>query len=983
MHRFVSVLIPLLVLLPGSRSLGHFASSSSQDPWASLRVEPHTVLVKFSISVSASLYPTSVPLAHLSVPFTRYGVWKMERLYPTLPDPRFSTGIIAGGIDRLYRITFAGNQDPREVARALSRESGIEYAEPEVVHHLLVTPDDPMLSQQYALDRIHAKEAWDLTTGGPEIVIAIVDSGVRWTHEDLRDNIWINPGEDVNKDGRYTIVDQNGIDDDGNGYIDDIVGVDLVGDVETNGGSYYDNNPSPTETGNPHGTHVAGIAAAAGNNTRGIAGVAYRCRILPVKCGADNGGTSILRGYDGIVYAAMMGARVINCSWGGGGYMQNEVDRIAYAVSRGAVVVAAAGNDGEERTTTPGAYPNVLCVANVDARDVINPSSTYGPQVDVSAPGTSILSTVSSTDASYESFGWSGTSMASPMAAGVVALVAAAYPQFLPSQIAEKVRVSAESIDDQQVPKYAGKIGFGRVNAYRALTVSSPAIRMTRWTLDDARLGNGNGIIERGETVELLCTWKNWLDAASAPVATLSSSNPRVTVVSGRFELGPLQTLDSSRNTASPFVVRIAEDLAPNDRIDFDVAIDDGAYHDHDGFFVYQQPTYRDHTVNRILTTLSNTGHIGFDDFSTTKGKGFVYDAHGVNVIFEGGLMIGARVANQPRVVDVVRDETGQRQKEDFTGMTEFDMRTPGSVAAQQGFTRFSDSSVDERDRLGVDVDLHSYAFVTPGLEKSVFLRYRIHNRSQNALDDLHAGLFFDWDVGPSSQSDRAVYDTALGLAQVYDSKGEVKTQVGVAVLSHSAPALYCGIENGDQDQLPVFGIYNGFSKSEKWSALSAGIVQPFTNATDVSHVVSTGPYFLSPGDSVEVAFLVGAGESFEDLRAQLGDARAQWARVTSPTDVMEPAMPDNLRIESLYPLPLRGTEFPLMIRLYVVRPENLTFILRDVRGREIVRQRRILPAGVQELPLSLPATLGAGMYFLEVDGHRVHQQRLVPVFHP
>jgi serine protease len=363
-----------------------------------VRLQPGVVIVKFTAANRAAFSKSAVALPQLTPVFARHGVNDVAQMYPQHGNAFTPQGREIG-LDRMYRVSYTGSEDPRVVAAEIAALPGVEYADPERIFPVAFVPNDPRLAQQYALGLMKVQEAWDVTTGSRDVVIGIVDSGVHWQHEDLRANIWINPGEDVNQDGNYTLTDINGVDDDGNGYVDDIIGIDFAGPTSSMGGTYYDNEPAPTPMGNNHGTHVAGISAAVGNNGKGIAGVAYNCRILPVKCGTDDGGATIIRGYDGIVYAADMGARVINCSWGGGGSaLQSEQDRILYAQSKGAVIVAATGNDGKEDVFTPASYNGVLSVASVGSADRVSAFSNYGTWVDVSAPGEGIVSSVSSVE---------------------------------------------------------------------------------------------------------------------------------------------------------------------------------------------------------------------------------------------------------------------------------------------------------------------------------------------------------------------------------------------------------------------------------------------------------------------------------------------------------------------------------------------------------------------------------------------------------
>ncbi|MBL0174325.1 MAG: S8 family serine peptidase [Ignavibacteria bacterium] len=932
-----------------------------------IETQAGVVIVKFAVSVKSAMSKRAVDLPALSPAFLRYGVTATEQMYPSQGNAFTASGQDIG-LDRMYRVTFDAAADPLDVARALAAVPGVEYAEPERIHRLSFVPNDAMLSQQYAIDRMQLKQAWDITKGKPEIVIGVVDSGVHWTHEDLRENVWVNPGEDINRDGKYTTADLNGKDDDADGYIDNIIGIDFAGADGTGGGKYYDVDPLPTATGNDHGTHVAGIIAAVGNNSKGVAGVAFQCRYLPVKCGTDNSGSTILRGYDGIVYAADKGATIINCSWGGtGGYLQSEIDRIDYALSKGATVVAAAGNDAADGIFTPACYPNILSVASTGPSDRASGFTNYSTWVSVSAPGDNIVSAVSRTNSSYSSM--SGTSMASPEVAGVLALVASHRPDLRGRALAEQVRVTSDNIDSLQAGRYARKLGYGRVNALRALTLSLPSVRMVSFTLSDAKYGNGNTVLERGEKLELRMRWKNFLGTTKNATVKLSSPSPNVTILNPDFTLGTLGTNEEKNNEADPFVIQLADVEALNEQLDMFFTITDDGYSDYGGLSFIQQPTYRDHNANEIVTTISNDGNIGFDDFTGVRGKGYIFRNNGFNVLFEGALMIGATVNGSPQVVDVARNESGNVQCADFVGATPVVMTTPGTIAAQEGITEFTDNSAPEFDKIGVTVKLHTYEFIEAGLTGLVFLKYTIINTSAQTLTDLHAGLFFDWDIGVGATSDLSDFDTTSLTAFAYEAGTRVPTVIGATVLSRGKPTHFVSINNPDADSKTVFGIHNGFTKEEKWRALSSGIWHIQSIVTDVAQVIANGPYALSPGDSCVVGFALSAGLSPADVIKLTPKALDAWTRLISPVTTAElPAAPGGFGIVSAYPHPFRaGAGNTLTAVFDVPSASSVSLELIDALGRRAATLvSATLTPGRHNASIA-PSSLPPGMYTLRL----------------
>lgn len=288
----------------------------------------------------------------------------------------------------------------------------VVYAEPNYIHHKAWTPNDPRLPQQYAMPRTKAIEGWDQMRGAPDVVIAIVDTGVDYTHEDLAPKML--PGYD-----------------------------------------FVDDDADPMDEGG-HGTHVAGIAAAVTNNGKGIAGMAPDCSIMPVRVLGPGGGTAEWVA-NGITYAANNGAHVINMSLGSAGASTVIHDACKFALTRGAIPIAAAGNHGTTQLFYPAGFPEVMAVANTDANDNRNPGSAYGDWVDVAAPGTNIMSTLPGN--AYGNL--TGTSMACPYVAGLAGMVKASWRAATPQQIRQHISQNSDFVGTFVI--------WGRINVLRSV----------------------------------------------------------------------------------------------------------------------------------------------------------------------------------------------------------------------------------------------------------------------------------------------------------------------------------------------------------------------------------------------------------------------------------------------------------------------------------------------------------------------------------
>ena len=379
--------------------------------------------------------------------------------------------------------------DDLSVAAAVERYEAspeVEYAEPNYVYQLaqdVPTPSDPKFPQMYDLDNrgqyggtfdadIDAPEAWKATTGSAETVVAVIDTGVDINHQDLRDNIWTNPGESgVDASGNDKAT--NGVDDDSNGYVDDVHGWDFYSDDN----SVFDGARKDT-----HATHVAGTIAATGNNEVGVTGVNWQTSIMPLKVVDidDRFGIHTDDVIEALEYAVRNGAAISNNSWGGGNYGQTLANEIRDADQAGHLFVAAAGNGGtdqfgDDNDTTPF-YPasydnaNIISVAASNNEDELTSFSNYGAtSVDLAAPGKLILSTYPGNEYGYGE----GTSMATPHVTGAAALIKSQQPNLNDTQIKTAILNSVDEIVSLQGKLVTG----GRLNAAKALGANtSPVI---------------------------------------------------------------------------------------------------------------------------------------------------------------------------------------------------------------------------------------------------------------------------------------------------------------------------------------------------------------------------------------------------------------------------------------------------------------------------------------------------------------------------
>jgi len=343
------------------------------------------------------------------------------------------------------------------VIAQLLRDPLVQYAELNYRAHALEVPNDEAWTQQWALPQISAPQAWDIAHSQGTIV-AVLDTGVHLEHPDLQDMLWTNPGE----------IPGNGVDDDGNGKVDDVHGWHFYQDCSPGICQPHENHI--IEDDNGHGTHVTGIAAAETDNGIGIAGLSWGARAMIVKVLDQYGDGYYYDIAEGIQYAADNGAQVINLSLGGEASSQLLQDAVNYAHQRGVLLVAASGNTGGS-VLYPAACENVMAVAATDSNDRRASFSNHGPEVDIAAPGTNIISTWPWLGGYYYK---RGTSMAAAFVSGAAALLWSWQPDSTSVQIQHSLQTQADDINADTYPGPDPYLGWGRLNVYRALAGLPP-----------------------------------------------------------------------------------------------------------------------------------------------------------------------------------------------------------------------------------------------------------------------------------------------------------------------------------------------------------------------------------------------------------------------------------------------------------------------------------------------------------------------------
>jgi len=373
-------------------------------------------------------------------------------------------------LSRIIKVSFNKSVLETNIYGLKEIDPEIEYIQKSTTYKMDFVPNDTLVSEQWALEKIQAFDAWDKTEGVDTVLLAVIDTGIDYLHPDLQNKIFFNTGE-MGTDANGNDKSSNEIDDDGNGFVDDFRGWDFTDRVgfpfDSSGGDYldWDNDPMDEQG---HGTYIGGIACAEVNNTTGIAGVAPNIQIV------------ILRAFDpagfgeeddvaaAILYAVQLGVKVINMSFGDNAFSLVLRDVIRFAYARGVVLVGSSGNSGSSAPHYPSGYSEVISVGNSTIDDFVAGNSNYGSTLDLVAPGSSIITTARNNN--YASI--SGTSAATPHVAATAALILS-LQNFTNEEVKQIIKSTTDDIGE---PGWDLRSGAGRLNLFRALTVIAPSI---------------------------------------------------------------------------------------------------------------------------------------------------------------------------------------------------------------------------------------------------------------------------------------------------------------------------------------------------------------------------------------------------------------------------------------------------------------------------------------------------------------------------
>ncbi|MDZ7606127.1 MAG: S8/S53 family peptidase [Cyclobacteriaceae bacterium] len=769
-------------------------------------------------------------------------IQKMERAFPVTSQS--NTRSSAFSLQNIYKIELKDASDGPRLMGILRFSPLVEYAEPYIPNQPLYIPNDPQANpvggQQDYLPVIKAHAAWDLEKSDSSMVIGLVDTGVKMDHEDLG-NIAYNYGDPI-----------NGLDDDGDGYIDNFHGWDIA-----------DKDNNPMADGHPHGSYVAGMSSGTVNNGKGMAGMGFNSKYLPVKI-AETATQVFNNEFGGVIYAADHGCGVINLSWGAAGnYTRYGQDVINYAVlERDAVVVAAAGNTDASLNFFPASFDNVLSVGSTDIYDKKAPWATYGYAVDLMAPGNNVYTTNNA--GTYGRTG--GSSYSAPLVSGAAALLRAHFPELSAQQVMEQLRITADDIYNAgNNMDYYGQLGKGRLNVFRALTDSiTPSVRVSKFDYA-ARFGH---LLFPDDTVAMGLTFTNYLRTAENVTVSITNPSGNTNLGNNQIILPKLMAMEDF--TASPLSFKINSEAHAGEKILFRLDYAGDNYSDFQYLEMQVAPGYFDITDGLLSVTVASDGDIGYDDPDYTQGSGigFKYDYIGT----EAGLIVSTDSAH---VMDnVIRDIDNYIADIDF--VAENSLRPYDNSTAKMD-ARSAIKPANNSSALPLKIEQKILAWEPEGDDGSVVFEYRLINIGDTTLNNLNTAIYTDWDLG-DRKSNKAAFSPEDRLAYIFE-KTTNELYAGIALLSDQEIAHYA-IDLGDFNGNPpdIGTIFSDSLKHAMITSLSPKTVAGATgDGNDVSQILGAKNITLHPGQSTKVALAMLASTSLDGLKNALQAVKSNY----------------------------------------------------------------------------------------------------------
>ncbi|MDD4236270.1 MAG: S8 family peptidase [Bacteroidales bacterium] len=888
--------------------------------------KPNTIILKIKPEYKSQIQNKKYLHYEIEEILSEDDIKSVIQKFPNSEVPNKKTNIDGKAytdITTIYEIEIDENRDIFEIINRLKETDIIDYAHPYYIPELLYVPNDPLnSSNQWYIEIIKAYEAFDIHRGDTNFVVGISDTGTDIDHPDLLYNIAYNWNDPI-----------DGIDNDNDGFVDNFRGWDLA-----------ENDNNPQAEASEHGIWVSGLCAPETDNGIGLTGAAYNCKFLPLKISdSDN---ILTMAYESIVYAADHDCNVINCSWGSLAYMEMAQDIINYAtINRNALVIGACGNNHNEELFYPASYDYVFSIAATTELDQkwspdntgTTGGSTYNYRVDLSAPGAMVYTT---NNGGYTTV-WGGTSFAAPIVAGAATLVWSYYPDFSALQVKELLKISADNIDT--VPdnaQYAGKLGAGRLNMYKALNMEhTPSLVLEKITIEDDREND----YTNSDTVLIKGILTNYLAPASNLKLNISCDNPNIEIISEEINLGTIGTLEFIDFENEPIKFKILNNLDYNSNIMLRLDYQADNYEKTQYIEVFVKPSYKQLNANNISISIPCNGRIGFVDQNCKIGKGMIYNQV-ESLFYDCALIMGT---NSETVSSAVRQES------DFFTQEQSQKFAPGIYADQEIVAKFNDSCAD--NSMGIDIFCRAMAWNNPDYNNFIILEYDFINATSNTITNFYAGLFADWDL-ISAANNKADLNVENQLFYFWHT-GNQSMYSGMQILNMQNRHHYAleNIEGGDG----VIDITDDFSKSEKFHVISNSQPQAGEgeNGNDIVGVISAGPFSIESNDTLTMAFAFHAASNFYDLSLSAQKADYLYNEILHPSSILDDTYSE-LRI---YPNP-SNNKFKLALPDNMVN-RNLVLTITDMYGKVYLKS---LYTSIDKI-IEFDTNLSTGVYIINI----------------
>ncbi len=818
---------------------------------------PNVVLVQFADGTSPVGKQSGLTLFDAIA--DSYGVYAIDPAFAHLYQSGVSCDNM-GKLSNIYRVHFSEDTPPELLALVFESDPGVVYAEAEYYYRTTASvgasvPDDPEFAYQTTyMDRLQLKEAWDTVKGEQgEVVVAILDSGTDWRHEDLRANVWTNTDE----------IPDNGIDDDENGYVDDVHGFDFGNWLPYTPGVMID------LASNSHGTEVASVTSGESNNAKGVAGSSWNTTYMPLA--ADCGG-GLCRTPEAMLYAAANGADIINGSFSTRRYDATSHLAVQCAMEMGTLFVAAAGNDATNNDVMPqgpASFLETLAVGGTQRnrdRIVFN----YGSTVDVFVSGIDVATALPNHRYGYSS----GTSFSSPLVAGIAALVKTRFPHFSAEQVREQIRYTSESIENANPSGFKGLLGRGRVNAYQAVQASVPsAIRVT---------GTKRKNPSNNSPSSLVVDVESYFGSGTSQSASVELVNApsylEFEAISHRIDFPTGVGADS---VTFPFSFLGDPPYRVTDQIEIRV-IHNGVTEKINYSFESRSgetlPVVKAVDDIGVLFgySITSEGNLGYlDQWGNSGGLGILIGGNGTGPLYEAGLIIGTGPDQISSSVFGHKKSYpgGDIQPIHFNRKpgTKMEVSAPDVNGILSTEVTLLDSNAPRP--IGVEI-LEETQFVADDHQSGAFIivKYTITNPLQVPIENLHVGLYADWILSYYWDGDQPRFDVERKAIYQISEGMERRHGMwipGIKVLTEDLDTRYGALIN--------YGTYPGTWSEIMWRYLSGEDRLGGPSADSWSHIASVGPIQLEPGAQREVVFALIKGKSEMAFLEQVDRAVDYW----------------------------------------------------------------------------------------------------------